>query len=286
LNQFAQQFPLLMGVMQIDWMSEQPSPIDPPAPPFFQGYPMELPLFTGMESMLEMAREARPRWRSAPCSGPAAVCKRRSPCRTTGHYLPTGVSFRRLFVELLVLDGAGQVLWASGRTNELGFILDGVTHEVLPSEQPTRFPEAPCSRTTRRSSPGDQVQIYQELIRDSSDELTTSFLRRVDIVKDNRVRPKGFDPKVFARSSSPYIRELAELRGDVAQDPHYTDPSLTGSDDVEYRIALAAGRACARRPASRRRCTTSRSRPSSCSSASPTPRSDRDTRTTSSACTT
>src|SRR6185369_13978855 len=123
LNQFAQQFPLLMGVMQIDWMSEQPSPIDPPAPPFFQGYPMELPLFTGMESMLEMAREGTATVEVGSVqrtgSGLQAVVSVRN---HTGHYLPTGVSFRRMFVELLVLDAGGQVLWASGRTNELGFI--------------------------------------------------------------------------------------------------------------------------------------------------------------------
>ena len=55
------------------------------------------------------------------------------------------------------------------------------------------------------------------------------------------LRYVGTDPKVFAQSSSPYIRELADLHGDVAQDPHYFDPSLTGSDEIEYRIALPPG---------------------------------------------
>ena len=87
---------------------------------------------------------------------------------------------------------------------------------------------------------GAQVQIYQELIRDSAGALTTSFLRRVRKVKDNRIRPKGFSPEFFAQNPSPYIQELAVLPGDEARDPCYTNPRLTGEDKIEYRIALDA----------------------------------------------
>src|SRR6185369_7695308 len=44
LNQFFQQFPLILGIQQIDFMSEQPSPLDPPGIPFSQGYLQTLPL--------------------------------------------------------------------------------------------------------------------------------------------------------------------------------------------------------------------------------------------------
>jgi hypothetical protein len=83
---------------------------------------------------------------------------------------------------------------------------------------------------------GSQVQIYQELIRDSDGMLTTSFLRRVELIKDNRIRPKGFDPQYFAQSPSPYIQELAVIPGEAAKDPYYVDPKLTGADKIEYRI--------------------------------------------------
>jgi hypothetical protein len=239
LNQLFQQYPLLLGLQQIDFMSEQPSPLDPPAPPFGAAYPMELPLFTGMESMLEMAEQqtaaleiGRVRRESGELVAPVTVHNR------TGHYLPTGVGFRRMFLELLVRDAAGELLWASGRTNELGFLLDGLSDDVLDSEQPTRFPSAPPQPHYQTITAGDQVQIYQELIRDSDGRLTTSFLRRFATVKDNRVRPKGYDPQFYARSSSPYIQELAVLHGAEASDPSYFDPRRTGSDEVEYRLAL------------------------------------------------
>jgi hypothetical protein len=68
--------------------------------------------------------------------------------------------------------------------------------------------------------------------------LTTSFVRRVKLVKDNRLRPKGFDPDVFKNSSSPFIQELAHLPGEEKNDPYYFDPKLTGADQIEYLIPL------------------------------------------------
>ena len=115
---------------------------------------------------------------------------------------------------------------------------DGLTDRVLDSQQPIKFPYTPVQPRYQLINSGDQVQIYQELIRDSDGLLTTSFLSRVDPIKDNRIRPKGFDPRFFARSGSPYIRELAVLHGEQAKDPYYVDPKLTGADRIEYRIPL------------------------------------------------
>ena len=242
LNQFFQQFPLLLGFQQIDFMSEQPSFLDPPAPPFLQSYNMELPLFTGFESMLEMA-ENDTATIDVGTLEKTAEGQLRSVVTVTnlaGHYLPTGVGFRRMFLEYLVLDQQGATLWASGRTNDLGLILDGVSDRVLESEQPVKFPAAPVQPHYQLIDAGNQVQIYQELIRDSEDVLTTSFLHRVDVIKDNRIRPKGFDPQDFAQSPSPYIQDLATLHGAEADDPYYVDPKLTGADQIEYRIPLDA----------------------------------------------
>jgi len=109
LNQFFQQFPLILGFQQVDWMSEQPSPLDPPAPAFGTNFIMELPLFTGFESMIEMAEnktatvEIGPVRRTPEGQLLSVVTVR----NLTGHYLPTGVGFRRLFVQFLVLDRQG-----------------------------------------------------------------------------------------------------------------------------------------------------------------------------------
>jgi hypothetical protein len=57
-------------------------------------------------------------------------------------------------------------------------------------------------------------------------------------VKDNRIRPKGFDPQFFAQNPSPFIQELAELHGEESLDPYYTNPQLTGADQIEYLLPL------------------------------------------------
>ena len=41
-----------------------------------------------------------------------------------GHKFPSGVAFRRAFIEFNVLGADNQVLWASGRTNGVGVIVD------------------------------------------------------------------------------------------------------------------------------------------------------------------
>lgn len=155
-----------------------------------------------------------------------------------GHFLPSGVGFRRVFIEFLVRDAQGEILWALGRTNKLGAIVDGTTNNVLESEQPVKFPDAAFQPHFQIIDSEDQVLIYQEVIEDSDGNLTTSFMRRVNTLKDNRLRPKGFDPEFFAMNSSVFIQELAEITGDAQFDPYYSDPNLTGADVIEYLVTL------------------------------------------------
>jgi len=222
LNEMFQQFPLLLGVRQIDYMgltTTQPG------------------LITAAQSMLRMAQHesAEIALSDVRRSGDGLAVTVHV-TNKTGHFLPSGVGFRRLFIEFVAEDASGKALWASGRTDALGFLLDGTSERRLATENGVAQRE--FQPHYQRITQGDQVQIYQELIKDSAGFLTTSFLRRVQPVKDNRLRPRGFDPKQFLDNPSPYIRLLGEVEGEAANDPHYTDPSLTGSDDVRYEIRL------------------------------------------------
>jgi hypothetical protein len=137
----------------------------------------------------------------------------------TGHKLPSGVGFRRAFLEFEVLDAAGNTLWASGRTNGAGVIVDQDGNPVdgelwwkadcsgLAYSPPEELPHQPhYTKVTRQ----DQAQIYQELVtaprsgsgdgpspncgKDAPPEgpFTTSFLSICGHVKDNRILPDGF----------------------------------------------------------------------------------------------
>ena len=72
-----------------------------------------------------------------------------------GHRFPSGVGFRRAFLELAVLDGAGEVLWASGRTDGAGVLVDEQGQAdrrrdaVAETTAPRASPAPPTSRTTR-----------------------------------------------------------------------------------------------------------------------------------------
>ena len=118
-------------------------------------------------------------------------------------------------------------------TLRAGMCINGSSTQIMAGFSPRK------SRSTTR--PFDASKVSVSMVRDSDGVLTTSFLRRVDEVKDNRLRPKGFDPAMFANSPSPFIQALAELHGEARFDDHYFDPSLTGSDEIEYLARLDEG---------------------------------------------
>lgn len=154
-----------------------------------------------------------------------------------GHRFPSGVGFRRLFMEFIVTDASGQVVWGSGRTNKLGIIVDE-NGQPLPSE----FHQVDANTGQETYEPHYQVvnqqnrvQIYEELTRDSQGKFTTSFLGRVKEVKDNRLLPvgwtlagpAGFEPE-YAEATAPH--------GEAATDPDFTDGK--GSDTVTYQAQI------------------------------------------------
>jgi hypothetical protein len=153
----------------------------------------------------------------------------------TGHRFPSGVGFRRAFLEFQVVDnGTGKTLWASGRTNELGIIVDEAG-KPLPSEffepyQDENGKPRQASQPHYYDKPGhtitrqDQVQVFEELMQDADGNFTTSFIRRNTPVKDNRLLPLGWteagpDPSLtgeFLESTHPFA---------TGDDGHYKDGS-------------------------------------------------------------
>jgi len=109
-----------------------------------------------------------------------------------GHNFPSGVSFRRAFLNFQVLDANGNQLWASGNTNSDGVIVDSagtplITEFFGPKQQSFQ----PHFSTDNPITSDDQVEIYEELYTDPQSSLTTSFLSLDYKVKDNRIQPSG-----------------------------------------------------------------------------------------------
>lgn len=182
-----------------------------------------------------------------------------------GHKLPSGVGFRRAFLTFEVLDASGNPVWVSGRAAPTGELVDPAGRP-LPGEF---FWKSGCTPMTAKEQQGffqphyevitgqDQVQIYQELVKDPRGKLTTSFLSLADEVKDNRLLPRGWNPSLELAEreglGSPklpaadlverVLPDLPDGRGGHVKDPWYEPKSKGGlgggGDALTYAIPLA-----------------------------------------------
>jgi hypothetical protein len=159
----------------------------------------------------------------------------------TGHRFPSGVAFRRAFLEFLVLDG-DTVVWSSGRTNSVGVILDSAGKPLQTEFLPDPETYQPHYQVITSQ---DQVQIYEELNQDANREFTTSFIHRVHEIKDNRLLPKGWRESSRFASQGEVVRQFMEATDPraVSDDPDYRDqgPSFPGQDRLRYVATLPPG---------------------------------------------
>ncbi len=260
LNAFVQQFPLILGYRQQSYMNGN----------------VRAPLLNGRETVLEVAREETAEVTVAGVAWQGDALEARVTVRNKGgHSLPSGVGFRRLFVEFVVLDADGGALWASGRTNAMGVLLKGIGETPLPTESGQAGADGlPFQAHHQVITRDDQVQIYEEVTQSQSLALTSSFIHRYWELKDNRLRPKGYDPaKVkdaglreeygkatrpgrgperhwwpepapmqYVNPQFPAIAQYTDTASDPAYDVAQTGgKGLSGADDLVYLITLPAG---------------------------------------------
>ncbi|HEY7577433.1 MAG TPA: cytochrome P460 family protein [Acetobacteraceae bacterium] len=176
----------------------------------------------------------------------------------TGHKLPSGVAFRRMFIDFRVIDAAGNTLWESGRTDKSGVLIDQHGQPIegelwWKQDCSARIggdnPHQPHYQSIARQ---DQVQIYQELVTaplagaagqcgphaSPAGELTTSFLSICARLKDNRLLPTGFLPLDQRVTISRALGAAADMAEDtdavgIGADPDYRSG---GADTIVYRI--------------------------------------------------
>jgi hypothetical protein len=162
-----------------------------------------------------------------------------------GHRFPSGVSFRRAFIEFTVTDRkSGKLLFGSGRTNDGGWIIND-EGKVLPSEwngmkgPKGQFFQPHFYAPSQPITSSDQVQIYEELLKDAEGQFTTSFIRQAEHFKDNRLLPRGWtkegpNPKEFNGRALE-----ATYPHNVGTDPNFANGN--GRSVVRYEVALPQG---------------------------------------------
>ena len=169
----------------------------------------------------------------------------------TGHKFPTGVGFRRAFLAVEAYDAAGNAIWASGRVNTAGLIVDE-NGSVLEQEMTTD----PSRITTGESTIGSQSDVYifesrmanvTDTEAASSDNfsdlvLTTSFLEIAKEVKDTRLLPKGW-VKDGPYADVTYLKKIEGSGADKKTVPFY--PATPGKRNIRYEMDTA-GKAVAK----------------------------------------
>ena len=131
-----------------------------------------------------------------------------------GHKLPTAYPSRRVWLHVTVRDGSGQIVFSSGALTPDGLI-EGNDNDADPLRYEPHYEQI---------TNADQVQIYESIMVDRNDVLTTGLLTGLRYIKDNRVLPEGFDKTTAG--------EDIAVHGSASDDTDFGG----GSDRVHYSI--------------------------------------------------
>lgn len=140
-----------------------------------------------------------------------------------GHKFPSGHPSRRAWLQLVVSDASGRVLFASGAHDEAGRLVAG--GEVLPADR-AGGPFHPHRQRIRRP---DEVAVFESVMGDPAGAPAYLLLRGARYLKDNRLLPRGWS------SDHPTVKDTAPVG--VAKDPDFG----AAGDTVHYEVSLPEG---------------------------------------------
>lgn len=136
-----------------------------------------------------------------------------------GHKFPSGYPSRRAVVQLVVTDPGLDTVFQSGTFNS-----NFEVHEIDPAFEPHY-------NVINQSS---QVQLYEMVMGDVSNNVTTVLERADHMLKDNRIPPEGF----FSAFSG---YDTVKIVGDAVNDPDFNKNNTvegTGIDYVHFHIPV------------------------------------------------
>ncbi len=134
----------------------------------------------------------------------------------TGHKLPTAYPSRRAWLYVTVKDRDGHEVFRSGALNPDGSI-QGNDNDADPAKFEPHY---------REITSADQVEIFEDILAEEHDHVTTGLLSGVRYLKDNRLLPLGFDKQTASK-------DIAVI-GEAADDPNFA----AGGDLVRYSVGL------------------------------------------------
>jgi len=140
----------------------------------------------------------------------------------SGHKFPTAHPTRRAWLRVIVRDASGKIVFASGRADDQGQILDA-KGKPLASESAN----GPVAPHRDQITSGDQVASFQAIMADAEGLPTHTLMRGASWLRDDRILPMGWDPE------HPDAKRTEPRGIDGDQD------FRAGQDRVHYEIELA-----------------------------------------------
>lgn len=133
-----------------------------------------------------------------------------------GHKIPSGYPSRQVFVQLEVKNENNEVIFLSGALDE--------NHQIIDEDE--NF-EPHYTMINRE----DQVQIYQTVMANVENQVTTTLMHADHPLKDNRLPPIGF-------STEHPSYDTTQIVGNAYSDMTF-NPNNQGGDHIRYHIPVS-----------------------------------------------
>jgi hypothetical protein len=160
-----------------------------------------------------------------------------------GHKIPSAYPSRRLWLHVLVKDGADQIIFESGKPDARGYISTDEARlkaDCMAGHKLEGFDSSLCYEPHRDviSDPA-QVAIYETVLGDVHDKITHTLLQAASYLKANRIPPVG-----FTNSKAAAIEPQTIPAGFVTGDDDFNCVSTSegcGTDTVHYQVDIEGG---------------------------------------------
>lgn len=156
-----------------------------------------------------------------------------------GHKIPSAYPSRRVWLHVAVNNGAGQVIFESGKPDARGYISTDAARlkaDCMSAHKQEGFDTGLCYEPHRDAiNDSSQVAIYETVLGDVNDNITHTLLQGSQYLKDNRMPPAGFT------NSKAITIEPQTVPAGVTGDNDFNCVSTAegcGTDTVHYQVNI------------------------------------------------
>lgn len=154
-----------------------------------------------------------------------------------GHKLPSSYPSRRTWLHVTVKDGAGNVIFESGKPDARGYISSDEARlkaDCMSQHKFDGFDSSLCYEPHRDLiTDASQIAIYETVLGDINGDITHTLLQGAQYLKDNRIPPSG-----FTETAAENLEPQTVPSGVQGDDDFNCLGSVEGcgADTVHYRV--------------------------------------------------